>query len=100
MNIDTNPSANKEALLNRMFPRKIVDNQLNTFTDEGTAITILKAEKILARKGLIPDINIWCAQTKNERKPIVRSEYTMARYPNIGLRRSEEHTSELQSRGH
>src|SRR5680860_414799 len=94
MNTDTNPIANKEALLNRIFPRNIVDSQLNTFTAEGTAMIKVNVVKMLDRNGFTPAINIWCAHTRNDKNPIAMRENTIARYPNIGFRLLTESTSD------
>ena len=91
--METNPLANSIAEVNRMFPLYKVEIQLNTFTADGTAMIKVNITKKFEINGFTPDMNIWCAQTRKERKPIASMEYTMALYPKIGFLECTESTS-------
>ena len=58
-------------------PRHIVATQLNTFTPVGTAISMVAYIKYSSPAMGIPTVNIWCAQTMNDRKAIAEVAYTM-----------------------
>ena len=79
MNSETKPMPKRLALVNRILPPYRVAIQLNTFTAEGTAMIRVKITKKLEMKGFTPDMNMWCAHTMKDRKPMARIEYTIAR---------------------
>src|SRR5690625_6348690 len=84
VNITTKARANSIGDSKLIDPRNRVVTQLNTFTPVGTAISIVAYMKNSIASSGMPTANIWRPQTRKER---------------IAMR-SEEHTSELQSRGH
>src|SRR6185312_5651339 len=53
---------------------------------EGMEMIIVVVWKNVAIRMPMPVIYIWCAQTMNDRNPIVIAEYTSDLYPQIGLR--------------
>ena len=78
INVETKPIANIIGTVNFMLARQMVVSQLNTFIADGTAISNVINVNIEPRKGLMPETNIWCAQTKNERNIIPASELIIA----------------------
>ncbi len=52
-------------------------DQLNTFTPVGTAISIVVSMKNSWPASGMPTVNMWCAQTMNDRKPIDAVAYTI-----------------------
>ena len=60
------------------FPRQSVASQLKIFTPVGTAITIDETMKKPFRNAGIPTVNMWCAQTSIEKKPIATVEKAIA----------------------
>ena len=64
--------------------------QLNAFTAEGIAINKVVNVNTEPKKGLIPEINIWCAHTINDKNAIPKIEPTK-----IGLRELVEIISEV-----
>src|SRR5882672_871846 len=77
VNTKMKPTANSIGVSNVIEPRHIVASQLKTFTPVGTAISTVAYMKNRTPAVGMPTVNMWCAQTMNDR--------------------SEEHTSELQS---
>jgi len=63
---------------NEIEPRHIVVTQLNTFTPVGIAISIVAYMKYSSPPSGMPTVNMWCAQTMNDRKPIEAVAYTIA----------------------
>jgi len=55
-----------------------VATQLNTLTAVGIATKKVKMEKIIAAGPLIPEVNMWCPQTKYPTKAIAILEYAIA----------------------
>jgi hypothetical protein len=96
MNIDTKPIANSIGVFNLILPPYNVVIQLNTFTADGTAIIKVNTTKKLDIIGFTPDINMWCAQTINERKAIANMDKTIARYPKMGFRECTDKTSDTK----
>jgi hypothetical protein len=58
--------------------RHIVATQLNTFTPVGTAISMVAYMKNSWPPSGMPTVNMWCAQTMNDRKAIEAVAYTIA----------------------
>ena len=90
----TKPILYNIGAFNLILPPNKVAIQLNTFTAEGTAMMSVNITKKLEMNGFTPDINIWCAQTINERKAIASIENTIALYPKIGFLACTDITSE------
>ena len=59
-------------------PRHIVAVQLNIFTPVGTAISIVDSMKNISPASGMPTVNMWCAQTMNDRNAIEAIAYTIA----------------------
>jgi hypothetical protein len=51
-------------------PFHIVADQLKTFTPVGTAISMVVSMKKSWPASGMPTVNMWCAHTMNERKPM------------------------------
>ena len=54
-----------------MEPLNIVVTQLNTFTPVGTAISMVAYMKNSSPINGIPTVNMWCAQTINDKKAML-----------------------------
>ena len=72
------PSANSIGVSNRRFPRQVVASQLKILIPVGTAITIDEIMKNESSPTGSPVVNMWCAQTSSERKPIASVENATA----------------------
>src|SRR5262245_58860733 len=59
MNSETTPMAQSIGVLKMMRDFQSVASQLQTFTAEGTAISIVPTAKAMARYGLMPLTNMW-----------------------------------------
>ena len=66
----TNAMANSMGVSNVIEPRHMVDTQLKTFTPVGTAISMVAYMKKSCPASGIPTVNMWCAQTMNDRNAI------------------------------
>ena len=51
--------------------------QLNTFTPVGTAISMVESMKKSCPASGMPTVNMWCAQTMNDRNAIEAVAYTI-----------------------
>ena len=60
------------------LPRQSVASQLKIFTPVGTAITIDAIMKKPFSQTGMPTVNMWCAQTSIEKKPIPTVENATA----------------------
>ena len=60
-----------------MAPLNMVLIQLNTFTPVGTAISMVAYMKYSSPVSGIPTVNMWWAQTMNDRKAIAAVAYTI-----------------------
>src|SRR5262245_41993650 len=78
MNIDTKDSAFSIGTVKRIGPRHSVASQLNTFTPDGSAISIVETMKVMPIIGLMPDTNMWCPQTMKPSPMIAHMESTIA----------------------
>ncbi len=58
-------------------PRHSVATQLNTLTPVGTAMSMVAYMKNSSPASGMPTVNMWCAQTMNDRKAIDAVAYTM-----------------------
>jgi len=74
MKLLTKPIQNSIGAVRRIFPFHIVVIQLNVFTAEGIAIANETAMKLARRRGSMPVVNMWCAQTPKESTPIASVE--------------------------
>ena len=70
MNRNRNASANSIGGSKVIEPFHIVAVQLNTFTPVGTAISIVLSMKNISPASGMPTVNMWCAQTMNDRNAI------------------------------
>ncbi len=61
------PIANSIGVSKVIEPFHIVASQLNTFTPVGTAISIVAYMKNSWPAAGMPTVNMWCAQTMNDR---------------------------------
>ena len=59
MNSETTPMAQSMGVLKMMRDRQSVASQLNTFTAEGRAISMVPTANAMARYGLMPLTNMW-----------------------------------------
>ena len=59
-------------------PCHMVVVQLNTFTPVGMAISMVDSMKKSCAASGMPTVNMWCAQTMNERNAIEAVAYTIA----------------------
>ena len=66
----TNATANSMGASKVIEPRHMVLTQLNTFTPVGTAISMVAYIKNSSPVSGMPTVNMWCAQTINDRKAI------------------------------
>ena len=64
----TKAMANSIGVSKVIEPRHMVATQLNTFTPVGTAISMVVYMKNNSPVSGIPTVNMWCAQTMNDRK--------------------------------
>ena len=78
VNSTTKAMANSIGVSKVIDPFHIVLTQLKTFTPVGTAISIVAYMKNSAPVSGMPTVNMWCAQTMNDRKAILAVAYTMA----------------------
>ena len=76
-NRNRKPSANSIGASSVIEPFHIVASQLNTFTPVGTAISIVAYMKNRMPAAGMPVVNMWCAQTMNDRIAIAASAYTI-----------------------
>ena len=77
VNSTTNASANNIGVSKVIDPFHMVETQLNTFTPVGTAISMVAYMKYSSPVSGKPTVNMWCAQTMNDRKAIEAVAYTM-----------------------
>ncbi len=74
---------NRKATANSMGGSKVIEpfhivaDQLNTFTPVGTAISMVVSMKNSWPASGMPTVNMWCAHTMNDRKPIEAVAYTI-----------------------
>src|SRR3569833_756399 len=85
-NTQMNPTAHSMGDSKLSEPRHMVAVQLNTFTPVGTAISMVAYMKNSCPVTGMPPVNMWCAQTMNDRIAIEAVAYTIEAYPNSGLR--------------
>ena len=78
MNRNRKASANSIGGSKLIEPRHIVAVQLKIFTPVGTAISIVDSMKKSCPASGMPTVNMWCAQTMNDRKAIDAIAYTIA----------------------
>ena len=71
VNRNKNASENNIGVSNVIAPRHIVAIQLNNFTPVGTAISIVANMKNNWPVSGMPVVNMWCAQTMNDRNAIL-----------------------------
>jgi len=67
----TKATANSIGASKLIEPCHMVDTQLNTFTPVGTAISMVAYIKNSSPVSGIPTVNMWCAQTINDRKAML-----------------------------
>ena len=67
VNRNRKPIAKSMGVSKVIAPRHIVASQLNTFTPVGTAISIVAYMKNRSPAVGMPVVNMWCAQTMNDR---------------------------------
>jgi len=79
------PKVNNNGVSKFNQPPQIVANQLKILMEVGTAITIVAAVKYARESTSKPIVNMWCAQTKNPRIPILTIAQHIPKYPNILL---------------
>ena len=70
MNRNRNASANSIGGSKLSEPRHMVAHQLKTFTPVGIAISMVESMKNSSPASGMPTVNMWCAQTMNDRKAI------------------------------
>src|SRR5512135_2593067 len=85
VNRNRKPMANSIGVSKVSEPFHIVATQLNTFTPVGTAISMLENMKNNWLATGIPVVNMWCAQTVNDRIAMDAVAYTIEAYPNSGF---------------
>ena len=68
MNRNRKASANSIGVSKLIEPFHIVAHQLKTFTPVGTAISMVESMKNNCPASGMPTVNMWCAQTMNDRK--------------------------------
>ena len=85
MNIEMKPIANFIAAVKRICPPHSVAIQLKIFTPVGIAISMVESVKNSCPASGMPTVNMWCAQTMNDRNAIDAIAYTIASYPKIGF---------------
>jgi hypothetical protein len=81
VNKTTKAHANNIGVSNVIEPLNIVAIQLKTLTPVGTAISIVAHMKNSSAAKGIPTVNIWCAQTTNDRIAIDSIAHTIEEYP-------------------
>ena len=67
----TKATANSIGVSKVIEPCHMVLTQLNTFTPVGTAISMVAYMKNSSPVSGIPTVNMWCAQTINDRKAML-----------------------------
>ena len=77
VNTKMKPTANSIGVSKVIEPRHMVAIQLNTFTPVGTAISIVAYMKNSWPVTGMPVVNMWCAQTMNDRIAIEAVAYTI-----------------------
>src|SRR5512135_256692 len=85
VNRHTNAMANSIGVSKVSDPFHIVATQLNTFTPVGTAISMVENMKNNWLATGMPVVNMWCAQTVNDRIAMDAVAYTIEAYPNSGF---------------
>ena len=78
MKTERKPSANSIAVSKWRLPRQSVASQLKILIAVGTAMIIDETMKKPFRNAGIPTVNMWCAQTRSEKKPIATVENAIA----------------------
>src|SRR5450759_785406 len=76
-------TAHKNGISGLIEPLCMVEIQLNTLIALGMATMNVNTEKVYCAVPLIPEVNMWCPQTKYRTKAMARVEATMALYPKI-----------------
>ena len=71
------PMANNIGVSKVIDPFHIVATQLKTFTAVGTAMSIVTYMKKTCPAAGMPTVNMWCAQTRNDRIAIEATAYTI-----------------------
>src|SRR3989442_3311922 len=84
VNTKMKPTANSMGVSKLIEPRHMVASQLNTLTPVGTAISTVAYMKNRIPAVGMPTVNMWCAQTTNERTAIEAVAYTIEEKPNRG----------------
>ena len=77
VNSTTKPMANSIGVSKVIAPFHMVLTQLNTLTPVGTEISIVAYMKNSSPCSGMPTVNMWCAQTMNDRNAIVAVAYTI-----------------------
>src|ERR1043165_6649806 len=77
MNIETNEMANKNGVVNRIFPRHTVPSQLKTLIALGSAIIIVETMNVMPSAGFMPETNMWWPQTMKPRPAMPAIAYTI-----------------------
>src|SRR5258707_12948169 len=85
VNTKIKPTANSIGVSKLIEPRHMVVSQLNTLTPVGTAISTVAYMKNRIPAVGMPTVNMWCAQTMNERIAIEAVAYTIEEKPNKGF---------------
>ena len=70
VNRNRKASANSIGVSKLIDPFHMVAHQLKTFTPVGTAISIVESMKNSCPASGMPTVNMWCAQTMNDRNAI------------------------------
>ena len=73
VNRNTKASANSIGVSKVIAPRHIVATQLKTLTPVGTAISMVANMKNICPDSGMPTVNMWCAQTINDRNAILEA---------------------------
>ena len=71
VNRNRNASANSIGVSNEIDPFQRVAVQLNTLTPVGTAMIIVASMKKSCPPSGMPTVNMWCAQTINDRNAML-----------------------------
>ena len=77
VNMTMKPMANSIGVSKVIEPRHMVATQLNTLTPVGTAISMVANMKNSSPASGMPTVNMWCAQTMNDRKAMETVAYTI-----------------------
>ena len=77
VNRNRKPIANNMGVSKVIEPCHIVASQLNTLTPVGTAMSIVAYMKNSNPAAGMPTVNMWCAQTMNDRIAMLATAYTI-----------------------